>query len=476
MVTGEYTTDFIDEPLIERLLVETAAMPRGEIEAIIDKAAEARGLTPREAAALIQLEDKDLLDKVFTTALAIKRKIYGKRIVLFAPLYLSSYCVNECAYCGYHRSSGAVRKMLTMDEIREEVRALEALGHKRLMIDMGEDPKRMPIEYVVEAMKTIYETFQDQGSIRRVNVQIAATTVEEYRMLKEAGTGTYILFQETFHRETYAKMHKGGPKRDYDWHTTALHRAQEGGIDDVGTGVLYGLYDYRFEVVAQLMLVENLEKVCGVGPHTISVPRMRAAEDVDLETYPHLVDDDQFKKIVAVLRLAVPYTGMIISTREDPEFRDQIVDLGISQMSAGSCVGVGGYKARLDSFQHGDKDAAPDNTPQFQVHDSRTPDEILRHICDSGQIPSYCTACYRSGRTGDRFMSLAKTGKIAEVCQPNAILTFKEYLVDYAGPETRAAGEEAILKHLADIPDPDVRRRTEEELKKIEGGKRDLYF
>lgn len=475
-LSGRYTTDFIDEPLIERLLAETSTLPRAEIEAIIDKAAEAKGLTPREAAALIQLEDQDLLDKVFATALAIKRKIYGKRIVLFAPLYLSSYCINECAYCGYHRSSSAVRKMLTMDEIREEVRALEALGHKRLMIDMGEDPKRMPIEYVLDAMKTIYETFQDQGSIRRINVQIAATTVEEYRKLKAAGTGTYILFQETFHRETYAKMHRGGPKRDYDWHTTAPHRAQEGGIDDVGTGVLYGLYDYRFEVVAQLMLVGNLEKVFGVGPHTISVPRMRAAEDVDLTTYPHLVTDDQFMKIVAVLRLSVPYTGMIISTREDPEFRDRVIDLGISQMSAGSCVGVGGYKARLDSFKHGARDAAPDNTPQFQVHDSRTPDEILRHICESGQIPSYCTACYRSGRTGDRFMALAKTGKIGEVCQPNAILTFKEYLVDYAEPETRAVGEEAIRKHLADIPNPDIRRRTEEELRKIESGKRDLYF
>lgn len=470
------STEFINEPLIHQFLSETAALPRAEIEAIIDKAALAKGLTPREAAALIQLEDKELLGKVFATAFAIKQKIYGKRLVLFAPLYLSSYCVNECAYCGYHATSDAVRKKLSMDEIREEVKALEALGHKRLMIDMGEDPVRTPIEYVIEAMKTIYDTQNLNGEIRRINVQIAATTVEEYKMLKEAGTGTYILFQETFHRETYAKMHKGGPKRNYDWHTTALDRAMEGGIDDVGTGVLYGLYDYRFEVVAQLMLVNHLEEKHGVGPHTISVPRIRMANDVDLEQFPYSVTDGQFKKIVAVLRLAVPYTGMIVSTREEPDFRDEIIALGISQMSAGSCVGVGGYKARLDAFKAGHKDVIPDNTPQFQVHDNRTPDEILRHICESGSIPSYCTACYRSGRTGDRFMQLAKDGSIQNVCQPNAILTFKEYLMDYASPETRAVGEKAIEKHLKDIASDKVREKTIQELKNIENGKRDLFY
>jgi 2-iminoacetate synthase len=344
------------------------------------------------------------------------------------------------------------------------------------MIDMGEDPVETPIEYVLEAMKTIYETVENKGEIRRINVQIAATTVDEYRRLKEAGTGTYVLFQETFHRETYAQMHRKGPKHNYDWHTTALDRAMEGGIDDVGTGVLYGLYDYRFEVVAQMMLVKHLEEKFGVGPHTISFPRLRAATDVDLTAFPHIVNDEQFKKIIAVLRLAVPYTGMIISTREDAEFRDEIIDLGISQMSAGSCVGVGGYKSKLDAFKEGKRPPEPDSSAQFQVHDDRTPDEILRHLCEAGYIPSYCTACYRLGRTGDRFMELAKSGRIQKTCQPNALMTFKEYLVDYASPETRAIGEKAIEAHLADIPSKAIRNQTIKELKNIEDGKRDIYY
>ena len=472
---SRYGSQFIDEAHIHQLLADTAGCPAGEIEAILAKAAEARGLTPREVAALIQLEDPALLRRVFDTALAIKQRIYGKRLVLFAPLYISSHCVNDCAYCGYHASGQAVRKQLTMEEIRREVEAIEELGHKRIMLDMGEDPVRTPIAYVLEAMRTIYATIKDNGAIRRINVQIAATTVDEYRMLKEAGIGTYVLFQETFHRRTYARLHKG-PKADYDWHTTALHRAMEGGVDDVGTGVLYGLYDYRFEVVAQMLLVNNLEDVFGVGPHTISVPRMRAANAVSLDTFPHLVGDDQFRKIVAVLRLAVPYTGMIISTREEPAFRDQIIDLGISQMSSGSCVGVGGYRRHLDAVRSGLADVQPDNTPQFQVGDHRTPDEILRNICLSGYIPSYCTACYRMGRTGDRFMALAKTGQIQNVCQPNALLTLKEYLLDYATPETRAIGERAIQKHLEDIPDPATRERTRQGLLRIESGVRDLYF
>lgn len=469
-------SDFIDEPLIHRLLAETAATPRAEIERIIDKAAAAKGLDLSEVAALIQLEDETLRARMFETALAIKQRIYGRRLVLFAPLYLSSYCINDCAYCGYHKGSEAVRKRLTMDEIRDEVKALEALGHKRLMLDMGEDPVATPIDYVLEAMKTIYETQDTKGEIRRVNVQIAATTVEDYRRLKEAGTGTYVLFQETFHRETYARMHRKGPKHNYDWHVTALDRAMQGGIDDVGTGVLYGLYDYRFEVVAQMMLVQHLEQTFGVGPHTISFPRLRAASGVDLATFPHLVSDSAFKTIVAVLRLAVPYTGMIISTREDPAFRDEIIDLGVSQMSAGSCVGVGGYKAKLDAFARGERPPEPDSTPQFHVHDDRTPDEILRHICESGYIPSYCTACYRNGRTGDRFMELAKSGRIQNTCEPNAILTFKEYLVDYASPETRAVGEKTIEMHLAEIPSAAIRRQTAKGLKAIEEGKRDIFY
>jgi len=467
-------TEFIDEPLVYRLLKEQSAAPHEEIERIVAKAAELKGLELPEVAALIQLEDKELLQKVFDTALAIKERIYGKRLVLFAPLYLSSYCANDCAYCGYHVSGDAVRKRLTMDEIREEVEALEEMGHKRLMVDMGEDPVRTPIQYVLDAMKTIYETFEMKGSIRRINVQIAATTVDEYKMLKKAGIGTYVLFQETFHRETYAKVHRG-PKADYDWHTTALDRAMEGGIDDIGTGVLYGLYDYRFEVVAQMMFVKHLEKKWGFGPHTISMPRLRMATSVDLDKFPHIPTDDQFKKIVAVLRLAVPYTGMIISTREEPELRDEIIDLGISQLSSGSCVGVGGYKARLDAMKSG-LTVIPDNTPQFEVHDARTPDEVLRYICETGYIPSYCTACYRKGRTGDRFMKLARTGKIQTICLPNALLTLKEYLMDYASPETRTIGEKVIEKNLAEVPDLVIQEQTRQELKKIEGGTRDLYF
>jgi 2-iminoacetate synthase len=473
---SKYTTEFIDEPKINHYLAETASLPPAEIEKIIAKAATLKGLEPREVAALIQLEDKDLLKKVFDTALAIKEKIYGKRLVLFAPLYLSSFCVNDCLYCGYHRGSEAVRKRLTMDEIREEVKALEELGHKRLMIDMGEDPVSTPIEYVVEAMKTIYSTVEKKGSIRRINVQIAATTVDEYKMLKAAGAGTYVLFQETFHRETYAKMHGKGPKSNYDWHTTALERAYAGGINDIGTGVLYGLYDYRFEVVAQLMFIRHLEEKIGIGPHTISFPRLRMAKDVDLKKFPYIVGDDQFKKIVAVLRLAVPYTGMILSTREEPEFRDQVIDLGISQMSSGSCVGVGGYKAHLDAIRGGLNVVAPANTPQFKVSDTRTPDEVLRYICEAGYIPSYCTACYRLGRTGDRFMALAKSGKIQLTCLPNALLTLKEYLIDYASPDTKALGEKTIEKGLADIPSEAVREQTIAKLKKVEAGERDLYF
>lgn len=470
-----YEANFIDEAFINQMLEETVSLPKAQLESIIEKARAAKGLTPKETAALIQLDDEELLQKMFSAALEIKQKIYGNRLVLFAPLYLSNYCINNCVYCGYRCSNKETRKKLSMAEIAEEVKALEELGHKRLMLDMGEDPARTPIEYVTEAMKTIYATTKDNGAIRRVNVQIAATTVEEYKQLKEAGIGTYILFQETFHRETYAKMHPSGPKRDYDFHTTAMDRAMEGGIDDVGMGVLFGLYDYRFEVTALMLAIQHLEEKFGVGPHTLSVPRMRAAEGVNLTTFPYLVDDRKFKKIVAVLRLAVPYTGLILSTREQPDYRDEVIDLGISQMSAGSCVGVGGYKKQLDKLK-GLEDSVIDDTPQFEVADHRSPDEILRHICEAGYIPSYCTACYRKGRTGDRFMSLAKTGEIQNVCQPNALLTFKEYLMDYASPETREIGEKAIQKHLNMIKNPDIKQMTINELKKIEEGTRDLYF
>lgn len=472
----KYTADFINEFKIQQLLNQTANLSKAQVREIIAKARTAKGLTSWEVAALIQLEDQELLTEMFEVALEIKHKIYGKRIVLFAPLYLSNYCINNCVYCGYRCANKSERKMLTMDEIREEVAALEQLGHKRLMLDMGEDPNHAPIEYVTEAMKTIYETMKDNGAIRRINVQIAATTVEDFKKLKQAGIGTYILFQETFHRETYAKMHPSGPKRDYDWHTTAMDRAMEAGIDDVGMGVLFGLYDYRFEVVGLMFGINHLEEKFGVGPHTISFPRMREAEGVNLKTFPYLVNDDQFKKIIAVLRLAVPYTGMILSTREKPDYRDQVIDLGISQMSAGSCVGVGGYKQQLESLRRGTEHHEDLSTAQFEVADHRSPDQILRHICEAGYIPSYCTACYRKGRTGDRFMALAKTGEIQNVCQPNALLTFKEYLMDYASPETKEVGEKAIKEHIENIADPKVKQMTIDELKKIETGVRDLYF
>jgi len=472
----KYIADFIDETLINNILTETAHTPQKELLALVEKAKKAEGLTPREVATLIQTEDEEVLEQIFATALEVKEKIYGKRLVLFAPLYLSNYCVNNCYYCGYNCKNQTTRKKLTMEEIKEEVEALEQLGHKRLVLELGEHPKLNTIDYVVEAMQTIYDTLKDNGAIRRVNINIAATTVDDYKKLKEAGIGTYILFQETFHRETYAKMHLAGPKADYDWHTTAMDRAMEGGIDDVGMGVLFGLYDYRFEVVALMLGALHLEEKFGVGPHTISVPRLRAAEGIDLSMFPYLVNDKQFKKIVAIIRLAVPYTGMILSTRENPDYRDEVINLGISQISAGSCTGIGGYKHQLEAMKKGISTCAADDTAQFEVADHRTPDEILRNVCEAGYIPSYCTACYRQGRTGDRFMALAKTGEIQNVCQPNAILTFKEYLMDYASPETRELGEKVIQEHLKMIKDQKIKDMTMVELKKIEEGTRDLYF
>ncbi len=462
--------DFINDELVFRLLEEAKAAPMEEAERIIEKAAHAKGLSPAEVAVLLQVEDPELLEKIYQTASRIKEKIYGKRLVFFAPLYISDFCINNCVYCGYRRHNKFKRRRLTMEEIKEEVTVLEEMGHKRLALECGEDPKNCPIDYVIDAINTIYSVKEKKGSIRRINVNIAATTVENYRRLKEAKIGTYILFQETYHRPTYAKMHPSGPKRDYDWHTTAFDRAMEAGIDDVGAGVLFGLYDYKFEVVALLLHALHLEEAFGVGPHTISVPRLRPAQGVNLETFPYLVSDADFKKLVAIIRLAVPYTGMILSTRESPKFRDELLSVGISQLSAGSCTGVGGYCR--------EKEGRPedDDAPQFVVEDHRSLDEIIRSICRSGYIPSFCTACYRSGRTGDRFMSLAKSGQIQNVCQPNAILTFKEFLIDYASPETRKAGEEAIVRHLDLVSNPAVRDKVVERLHKIEQGYRDFYF
>lgn len=464
-----YKADFIDEQQIHGLLEKAKSAPQNTAREIIQKGAEAGGLSPYETAILLQCDDPEIMNLLFETAHEVKQRIYGKRLVFFAPLYISNYCINNCTYCGYRKSNSIVRRCLDLDEIEHEIVALEAMGHKRLALETGEDPVNCPIEYVLNSIKKIYEVKDKAGSIRRVNVNIAATTVEDYRKLKEAGIGTYILFQETYHRETYKKMHPSGPKRDYDWHATAMDRAMEGGIDDVGFGVLFGLYDYKFEALALLFHSLHLEERFGVGCHTISVPRIRPATGITLETFPYLVNDEDFKKIVATIRLAVPYTGMILSTREKPEFRDQIIELGISQLSAGSCTGVGGY--------HKDIEKKPEEAVgQFQVEDHRTTDEVLRSVCESGYIPSFCTACYRRGRTGDNFMPLAKSGEIQNLCQPNAILTFKEFLLDYASEETRKIGEKTIQEHLKQIPNTKIRDEIKKRIKKLEQGERDLYL
>ncbi|WP_031513725.1 [FeFe] hydrogenase H-cluster radical SAM maturase HydG [Desulfofalx alkaliphila] len=465
--------DFINDEKIYKDLEAAKVLSKEEVKEIIERARKAKGLTPGEVAALLQTEDEELVQLMFDAASEIKDKIYGKRVVLFAPLYVSNYCINNCVYCGYRRDNKFVRRKLTMEEVAEEVKALEELGHKRLALEAGEHPTECSIDYILECIDTIYKVKLNNGSIRRVNVNIAATTVEDYARLLEAGIGTYILFQETYHRETYKKMHPSGPKMDYDWHTTAMDRAMQAGIEDVGIGALFGLYDYKYEVLGLIYHSLHLEEKFGVGPHTISVPRLREAVGVSIKDFPHLVSDETFEKIVAILRLAVPYTGLILSTRETQQTRDKLLNYGISQISAGSCTGVGGYKKEAEKKNCGCK---VEERPQFAVEDNRSPDEVLRSVCQSGFLPSYCTACYRQGRTGDRFMSLAKTGEIQNVCQPNALLTFKEYLMDYASPETRKVGEETIKQHLEEISNDKIRKLTEERLELIEQGQRDLYF
>lgn len=467
MATREVAS-FIDDNRITSLLAKAERPSRGEVDRILAKAALAQGLKSEEVASLLMIEDPRMLDELYQTALSVKHRIYGDRIVMFAPLYVSNYCVNNCAYCGYSQKNSFARRRLTQEEVAEEVRILQSMGNKRLVLEAGEDQVNCDIDYMLDCIKTIYTTTEGNGAIRRVNINIAATTVENYKKLKDAEIGTYILFQETYHRETYAKMHQGGPKHNYDWHTTALGRAQEAGIDDVGAGVLFGLYDYRYEVLALMMHAEYLEERYGVGPHTISVPRLKKAEGMNLADYPYLVTDEQFKKIVAILRLAVPYTGIILSTRETPALRAEVLKLGVSQISAGSCTGVGGYH---DSIQPGGG-----HVPQFETGDSRSPDEVLRWLCEDGYLPSYCTACYRQGRTGDRFMQLAKSGQIQNLCQANALMTFQEFLEDYASPETRAVGERTIAIHVERIPNEKARAVTKERLGRIKAGERDLYF
>ena len=468
------TAEFINDQEIRRSLslATEEARDRELVLSIIEKAKGAKGLSHEETAILLSVEDENLVDIMKQAAGEMKERIYGKRIVIFAPLYLSNYCVNNCTYCGYKTSNERMpRKILTMEELAEEVRILQGLGHKRLALEAGEDPANCSIDYILTAMETIYSLHFENGSIRRANVNIAATTVENYSKLMAAGIGTYILFQETYHRESYAAFHPSGPKHDYDYHTTAMDRAMTGGIEDVGFGVLYGLYDYKYDTVAMMLHKKHLEEAFGVGPHTISVPRLKPAEGMKLSDYPHMVTDAEFIKIVAILRLSVPYTGIILSTREGGDFREEVIKAGVSQISAGSCTGVGGYVAEYEESSHEKVE-----TKQFDVEDHRSPLEILKGLCDAGYIPSYCTACYRQGRTGDRFMRLAKSGQINNVCLPNALMTFKEYLMDYADDELRAKGAGLIEKSLDDIKSDQVRDMTREQLQKIEGGTRDLYL
>lgn len=438
------------------------------IEKIIAKAAEVKGITHREASVLLACEEEDLNEKMFALAREIKNRIYGKRIVFFAPLYLSNYCINSCVYCPYHvKNKHICRKKLSQEDVKNEVIALQDMGHKRLALEAGEDPVNNPLSYILDCIKTIYSVKHKNGAIRRVNVNIAATTVDEYRQLKDAGIGTYILFQETYHKEHYKELHPAGPKHDYNWHTEAMDRAQEGGIDDVGLGVLFGLDTYAYELCGLLMHAEHLEARFNVGPHTISVPRICPADDIDPGAFTNAVPDEKWLKIVAIIRLAVPYTGMIVSTRESEKNRKAALELGISQISGASSTSVGGYVK---------PEKPEENTAQFDRSDTRTLDEVLNWLLELGYIPSFCTACYREGRTGDRFMPLAKSGAIQNCCQPNALMTLKEYLMDYAAPETKKNGEKVISEELKNIPNDNVRRICTENLKAIEQGQRDFRF
>lgn len=463
-------TEFINDAEI-RATIEYAASHRNDqllAEEILAKAAEGKGLSHREATVLLACDDDQIVQRIFALARSIKQRIYGNRIVMFAPLYLSNYCVNGCTYCPYHAINRTIpRRKLSQEEIRQEVIALQDMGHKRLALEAGEHPKYSPIEYILESIDTIYSIHHRNGAIRRVNVNIAATTIEEYKMLKDAGIGTYILFQETYSRKMYEQLHPTGPKSDYKYHTEAMDRAMLGGIDDVGIGALFGLTDYRYDFVGLLMHAEHLEARFGVGPHTISVPRIRPASDIDLNDFNNGVSDEVFRRIVAILRLAVPYTGMIISTRESKRCRELVLDVGVSQISGASRTSVGGYASNGEEVE---------DSAQFDISDSRTLDEIVAWLLELGYIPSFCTACYREGRTGDRFMSLAKRGLIGDCCGPNALMTLREYVEDYASPHTRLLAEKIIAQQVEQIPTERVREITRRRLEEIVNGKRDFRF
>lgn len=469
-VKSEHASEFIHDGEI-RATLEYAKEHRNDralIEEILKKAEEGNGISHREAAVLIEVEDKEYEVRMYEIARRLKERIYGNRIVMFAPLYLSNHCVNGCVYCPYHAKNKTIpRRKLTQEEIRREVIALQDMGHKRLALETGEHPKQSPIEYVLESIDTIYSIHHKNGAIRRVNVNIAATTVENYTRLKDAGIGTYILFEETYDREAYERLHPTGPKSDWAYHTEAMDRAMMGGIDDVGIGALFGLSNYRYDVVGILMHAEHLEARFGVGPHTISVPRIRPADDIDPKDFPDAVTDEVFRRIVAVLRLAVPYTGMIVSTRESKRSRELVLDVGVSQLSGGSKTSVGGYAEGIEDAEE---------SAQFDISDNRTLDEIVGWLLDLNYIPSFCTACYREGRTGDRFMSLAKRGMIGNCCAPNALMTLAEYLEDYASPGVKVAGAQMIDRLTRIIPSEKVRRITEDNLRAIAEGKRDFRF
>ncbi|OGC11564.1 [FeFe] hydrogenase H-cluster radical SAM maturase HydG [candidate division WOR-1 bacterium RIFOXYA12_FULL_52_29] len=459
----------INEAEIGSLLVRAKKPDPVRIREILAKAEESQGLLPEETAILLQCEDKDLVGQIFQTARKVKEQIYGKRVVLFAPLYVTNECVNNCLYCGFRKdNTGLTRKTLSLAEIAEEVMILEKIGQKRILMVFGEHPKYANIDFIEQAIDRAYSVKIEKGEIRRINVNLAPLSLEDFKRLKAAKIGTYQAFQETYHRETYIKMHPSGKKADYEWRLSAFDRAQRAGIDDLGAGVLFGLYDYKFEVLALLFHSMHLEKEYGSGPHTISVPRLEPALNAPAANRPpHPVSNDEFKKLVAIIRLAVPYTGLILSTRESAGLRDELVGLGISQISAGSRTYPGGYKDQL---------AHVEVEEQFQIEDTRPLDQVIYDLCDKGCIPSFCTACYRLGRTGENFMGFAKTGFIRDFCTPNALLTFKEYLLDFASPATRQVGEKVLAKHLEGIEDRVVLERTVDKIRQLQQGKRDLYF
>lgn len=457
---------FINHEYIESLLKEANDATSEDISEVLNKARKKEKLSYKDIAILLQIEDEVQLKEMFSIAGEIKQAIYGNRIVVFAPLYVSDYCVNNCVYCGYKRDNKFPRRKLTMEEISEEVKLLEKMGHKRLALEAGEDPVNCDLDYIVSALKTIYSTQNEKGNIRRVNVNIAATTVENYKKLKEAQIGTYILFQETYHKPTYERMHPNSLKGNYEYHLTAFHRAMEAGIDDVGAGVLFGLADPKFEVLALMMHNEQLEKDFGVGFHTISFPRIKKAEGMELGSFNNLIDDELFKKIVAIVRIAVPFTGIIMSTRESAKMRKKLINYGVSQISAGSCTGVGGYKEQDNGR----------NINQFDVEDHRTPLDILKELIEDKHIPSYCTACYRKGRTGDRFMRLAKSGQIHNVCTPNAIMTLMEFIMDYGDEDLYNLAKGLIMEEVEKIEREDIRNLVLDNIEKIKMGERDLFL